>query len=77
MGGSEVAMKGGRLTASLRLKSGFLVVFYAGHVWAVHSRDVSHNHPARRKHFKQSQEYQDPTRLSKEDAAHKVRQILV
>jgi len=77
MGGSEVAIKKGRLSASLRLKSGYLVVFHAGHVWAVHAKDVSYNHPTRRKYFKDSSEYRDPTKLSKEDAATKVRQILV
>lgn len=77
MGASQVAINNGRVTASLRLRSGHLVVFHAGHVWAVHARDAWYNRPALRKYVKESPEYRDPTRYSKEQAVQKVRQILL
>src|SRR5207249_504460 len=77
VGGSTVAMKTGRLGAWLRLKDGYLVGFHAGHVVGVEARDAWRNQPERRKGVKETREYNDPTSVSKDDAARKVRQIVV
>ena len=77
MGDSEVASKLGRVSLSLRLKSGYRVVFSAGHVWAVHAPDAYYSSPWWREEVRQSQEYLAPTRLSPQEAVDKVRHLLL
>lgn len=74
---SEVAIKQKRVTASLRLKNGYLVVFHAGHVWAVHAEDAYYTSPGRNEKVRQSAEYRGAITLTKQDATERIHRLLV
>jgi hypothetical protein len=77
MGESAVALRFGRVQVSLGLRSGFKVVLFAGHVWAVHAPDSYETSPWWREEVRQSKEYLEPTRFSGRDATEKVRRLLL
>lgn len=74
---SKVGVIEGRVSATVRLKCGYLVVFYAGHVWAVHAEDALVNSPAMMKKVRASEEYRSPVRFSNKDVVEKLLHILV
>jgi hypothetical protein len=76
-GESEVTIKKGRVTASLRLKSGYLVVYHAGHVWAVHAVDAYYTSPNRNPKVRQSPEWNDPMQFSKEQVSEKIKRVAI
>jgi hypothetical protein len=77
MGESEVAIKLGHVSASLRLRSGYSIVFVAGHVWAVHAPDAVYTSPWWREEVRQSKEYLEPIHFSEQQVADKVRRVLL
>lgn len=65
------------MSVTLRLKSGYLILFTAGHVWAVHASDDYHSSPWWKEEVRLSKEYLEPIRLTEEHAIQKVRRLLI
>jgi hypothetical protein len=74
---SEVSINHGRVQASLRLRVGQLVTYYAGHVWGVEAEDAYRTQPYYREKVRESEEFRGPIRVSQQEAVAKVRCILL